>query len=184
MNTILIIGIGLVIVVLVAVAAVGFISYDMGKRATVSETLNPTGVAVGNALVVYDPSITENTKNVATMIATDLQSKGYKVDLAGIKSKTAEKTSEYNIIVVGGPIYGGNSGSAVKSYLETLKTTSGTKIGVFATGDPHTTDEVEIKNHIAPVNGNNTLQINAVMTVAMNDDKTRKCADFVDKLLR
>jgi flavodoxin len=184
MNTIFIIGIGLIIVVLVAVAAVGFISYGMGNRATVYETLNPNGVAVGTALVVYDPSITENTKNVATIIANDLQSRGYKVDLAGIKSKTAEKSSEYNIIVVGGSIYGGNSGAAVKSYIETLKTTSSTKIGVFATGDPHTTDEAEIKNHIVPATGNSTLQINAVMAVTMNDDKTRKCTEFVDKLLR
>ncbi|EKF85668.1 hypothetical protein [Methanobacterium formicicum] len=31
---------------------------------------------------------------------------------------------------------------------------------------------------------NSTLKINAVMNVAMKDDKTKKCAEFVDKLLQ
>jgi menaquinone-dependent protoporphyrinogen IX oxidase len=184
MKTLMIIGIGIILVVLMALGAVAFISYDMGNRATVSETLNPNGTMVGNALVVYDPSITGNTKNVAGLIASDLQTRGYKVELVGIKSVKAGNTSDYNIIVVGGPIYGGNASDAVKKYLETLKPIESTKISVFATGGPHTTDEAMIKKQIAPIPENSTLQINAFMAVAMNDDKTKKCAVFVDNLLK
>lgn len=184
MKTLMIIGIGIILVVVMALGAVAFISYDIGNRATVSETLNPNGTMVGNALVVYDPSITENTKNVAGIIAGDLQAKGYKVDLVGIKNPKAENTSGYNVIVVGGPIYGGNTGDSVKTYMETLKTAESTKIGVFATGDPHTIDEAQIKKHIVHIPGNSTLQINTVMAVAMNEDKTKKCVIFVDNLLK
>ena len=53
--------------------------------------------------------------------------------------------------MVGGPIYGGNTGESVKAYLQTLKPDEGTKIGVFATGDPHAIDESMIKEHIAPI---------------------------------
>nr|WP_319372929.1 flavodoxin domain-containing protein [uncultured Methanobacterium sp.] len=174
----------MVFVLAVAFAAVAYISYDMGNRATASETLKTNGTAVGNALVIYDPSITDNTKNVASIIARDLQSEGYNVDLASIKSTAAENISGYKVIVIGGPIYGGNSSAAVKSYLEKLKPADGTKIGVFATGDPHTTDVVLIKKQIVPFPENSTLQINAVMNVAMKDEKTKKCAEFVDKLLQ
>jgi hypothetical protein len=34
------------------------------------------GNAVGNALVVYDPSVTGNIKDIATVIVSNLQSKG------------------------------------------------------------------------------------------------------------
>lgn len=180
----MIIGISLVFVLAMAFSAVAYISYDMGNRATTSETLKPNGTAVGNALVIYDPSITDNTKNVASIIAGDLKSEGYNVDLAGIKSSTAGNITGYKVIVIGGPIYGGNSSAAVKSYLEKLKPADGAKIGVFATGDPHTTDFVLIKKQIVPVPENSTLQINAVMNVAMKDEKTNKCAEFVDKLLQ
>jgi flavodoxin len=184
MKPLMIIGISIILVVIIALGAIAFISYDMDNRSTVSETLNPNGAIVGNALVVYDPSITGNTKNVAGIIAGDLLAKGYKVDLVGIKNPKAGNTAGYNVIVVGGPIYGGNSSDAVKKYLETLKPTESTKISVFATGGPHTTDEAMIKKQIAPIPENSTLQINAFMAVAMNDDKTKKCAVFVDNLLK
>jgi flavodoxin len=182
MKAIKIVGIGL-IVVLVAVGIIGLIPYDMDNRAHASETLNPNGTAVGNSLVVYDPSITGNTKEVATIIARELQLKGYKVDLAGIKSEKAQNISPYNLIIIGGPIYGGIAGAEVKSYLETLKPLNGTKIGVFATGDPHTTDPEVINEKFAPV-PQNSFQIDAVMVVSRNDDKNKKCAEFVDKLLK
>ena len=184
MKTLMIIGIGIILVVVIALGAIAYISYDMGNRATVSETLNPNGAIVGNALVVYDPSITGNTKNAASLIASDLQSRGYKIDLVGMKNEKAGNISAYDVIVVGGPIYGGNTGDAVKKYLETLKPAKNIKIGVFATGDTHTTDEAMIKRQVASIPENNTLQINAVTAISMNDDKTKKCVVFVDNLLK
>ena len=177
-------GVGIILVVIMAFASIAFIFYDMNSRSTVYETLDPNEAVIGSALVVYDPSITGNTKNVADIIAGELQTKGYKVDVVGINNPKARNTSRYNVIVVGGPIYGGNTGDAVKIYLETLKPPEGTKIGVFATGDPHTTDEAQIKIQVATIPENSSLQINAVMTVSMNDDKTKKCAIFVDNLLK
>jgi menaquinone-dependent protoporphyrinogen IX oxidase len=184
MKTITIIGIGIILAVVLIFGAVKFVSYDMNSRATLSEALQPNGVVVGNALVVYDPSITGNTKNVAGTIAGDLQAKGYKVDLAGVKSVKASNASKYDIIVVGGPIYAGNASAAVKAYLEILKPAEGTKIGVFATGDPRTTDSVLIKKQIAPIPENSTFQITAVMNVISGDDVNKKCSEFVNDLLQ
>ena len=180
----MIIGIGISLVVVIALGATTYISYDMGNRATVSETLNPNGAIVGNALVVYDPSITGNTKNVAGIIASDLKAEGYKVDLAGIRGITASNTSKYDVIVVGGPIYAGNVSAAVKAYLEILKPAESTKVGVFATGDPHTTDNVMIKKQIAPIPENSTLQIKAVMNVISGDDVNKKCSEFVNNIMQ
>jgi flavodoxin len=184
MKTLMIIGLCVILVVIIALGAIAFISYDMSNRATGSETLIPNGITVGNALVVYDPSITGNTKNVARLIADNLQTKGYKVDLVGIKNSKAENISGYNVIIIGGPIYGGNTSGAVKNYVAILKVTEGTKIGVFATGDPHTTDVAMIKKQIAPIPENSNLQINAVMAVKMGEEKNKKISVFVDDLLK
>ncbi|MGZ7050281.1 MAG: hypothetical protein ACXVHO_09770, partial [Methanobacterium sp.] len=102
-------GLGLILIVLVAVASLGFAFYDvMSYTATGSEKLDPAGTMVGKALVVYNPGISGASKNVASKIAQNLQAKGYAVDLAGISSTTAKNTSGYNVIVVGGPVYAGN----------------------------------------------------------------------------
>jgi len=61
------------------------------------------------------------------------------VNLAGINSAKYLNNSGYDIIVVGGPIYARNASKSVKTYLNTLEPSEGTKIAVFATvQDPDT----------------------------------------------
>ena len=99
------VGLGIILIVVVAFAGMAFIVYDvMSYTATSSETLNPTGNMAGSALVVYDPGVTGASKNAASVIAGNLQSNGYKVNLAGIRSTEAATTSGYDVIVISGPI--------------------------------------------------------------------------------
>lgn len=179
------VGIGIITVILIAFVSMGFITYDvMSYTATGSETLNPAGNQVGKALVVYDPSIKGTAKNAATVIAGELQAKGYTVDLAGIRSETAANTSGYNVIVVGGPIYVGTLGSSVQSYLNALKPPENVKIGVFTTGmiKENSTDDEFIRKEIALPSGS-TFQINTVVKMVDGDDTNQKAIAFVNALL-
>ncbi|MGZ7119888.1 MAG: flavodoxin family protein [Methanobacterium sp.] len=180
-------GLGLILIVLVAVASLGFAFYDvMSYTATGSEKLDPAGTMVGKALVVYNPGISGASKNVASKIAQNLQAKGYAVDLAGISSTTAKNTSGYNVIVVGGPVYAGNASTSVKSYLNTLKVDNDAKIGVFATGS----DADVLKNRdllfkeVAPLPQNDTLKIVTVTKVINANETNQKAAEFVNALLK
>lgn len=180
-------GLGLVIVILVAFVSMGFVIYDMmSYTATGSQTLNPAGNVVGNALVVYDPGISGDTKNVAALIAGDLQAKGYKVDLAGIRSTEAATTSGYDIIVVGGPVYAGNASSSVKSYLNTLNPSESAKIAVFATGqDKDIMNNMEmLKNEVAPLPEGSQLKIIAVTKFISGEDIDKTVSGFVDAILK
>jgi hypothetical protein len=88
----------LLVIVALFVSVFAIIGLDVaGLTATGSQTLNSCGNSVGHALVVYDPGLSGSAKDAATRIASDLQAKGYTVDLAGVKSKTAEITASYNI---------------------------------------------------------------------------------------
>ncbi len=95
------------------------------SAATSTKSLAPTGYPVGPApgyaLVVYDPGSTGAAKSIDTEIASDLQAQGYFVDLAGIDSTTAKaNASQYQVIVVGGPIVNGKASSSVQSFLNKL----------------------------------------------------------------
>lgn len=180
-------GIGIILIIVGIFAVVGFIAYDvMSYTATGSQTLNPTGNPVGNALVVYDPGITGSAKDVASLIASDLQAKGYKVDLAGIKSTAATNTSRYSIIVIGGPIYAGNASSAVKSYLNSLKPSENTKIAVFASGqDKDILNNQEIlKKEVVPLPEGSQLKIIAVTKFISGNETNETAARFVNDLLK
>ncbi len=108
-----------------------FFALDLASYgATGSETLNPSGNSVGRALVVYDPGLSGAAKQDATRIANDLRTKGYTVDLAGVRSGTAGTMFDYEIIIAGGTIYFGQMTSSIDGYLKTLPSNT-RKIGVF-----------------------------------------------------
>ncbi|BAI62967.1 conserved hypothetical protein [Methanocella paludicola SANAE] len=175
----------LVLAVLAAFAAMGFVLMDgMSYTATGHETLSPAGAESGRALVVYDPGITGRAKDAAATIAGDLQAKGYAVDLCGIRSAGAWRTSGYDVIVAGGPVYVGNASGSVRSYLSTLKADEGTRLGVFGTGgtDLGSDDPAIVRKDVASVD--TSLEIKAAMKLLEYDDADEKCAVFVEELLR
>lgn len=180
-------GLGIIIVILVAFVSMGFVIYDvMSYTSTGSQTLNPAGNVVGNVLVVYDPGISGDAKNAAALIAGDLQAKGYKVDLAGIRSTEATTTSGYDVIIVGGPIYAGNASSSVKSYLNTLKSSESAKIAVFATGqDKDIMNNMEmLKKEVVPLSEGSQLKIIAVTKFVSGEDTNKTASGFVDAILK
>jgi flavodoxin len=178
--------IGIILVIVAVLVTVGLVFYDvMSYTATGSQTLNPNGTAVGNALVVYDPGFSGAAKNVAGTIASDLQSRGYQVELAGIKSSKATETSAYDVIVVGGPTYAGKAASSVQDYLKALKPAEGTSVGIFVTGsDPDTAnDNGLLRQEVANLPENSNLQIKAVVKIISPENDKQKITDFVNELL-
>jgi menaquinone-dependent protoporphyrinogen IX oxidase len=178
-------GLGIIAIVLVAFVSMGFIMYDiMSYTATGSQTLNPNGASVGNALVVYDPGITGTAKNVASVIASDLQAKGYTATIAGIKSSNVLNTTGYNVIVIGGPVYAGQPASSLQSYLSDINPPKEAKIGVFTTGSviANSNNTAFVKKEIA-MNNTNIYQIDEVMKFVNGNNMNQKAEQFVNGLL-
>ena len=156
----------------------------MSYTATGSETLNPAGNVTGNALVVYDPGITGNAKNAAAVVASNLQAKGYKVNLAGIKSTEATTTSGYDIIVISGPVYAGKVSSSVQSYLDTLKPSESTKIGIFTSGGVNDINDTALIQKEITLPAGGTIKIDTIKKVVNGNDFNKTAALFVDSLLQ
>jgi flavodoxin len=127
-----------VIIVVILIGFVAFMAYagsdTLSSRATETELLKPDGTVTGKALVVYNPGLSGAPKGTATQIAKDLMARGYEVTLAGVKSEAAANVSGYDVIVAGGPIYGGKVSPSVEEYLRTLAPPGNAKVGAFAIG--------------------------------------------------
>lgn len=180
-------GIGLVIIliIVVTIVAMGFIFLDtMSYTATGSETLSPAGNMTGNALVVYDPGISGFAKDVAVKMAEDLQSKGYMVTLAGVRSSAAANVSSYDVIVAGGPTYAGNVSSSIKSYLHDLKPAPGARIGIFWTGSsPLSIDTTYMHQFVSELPDGVGPKVKSTIKLATSDDVSGRCAGFVTDIL-
>jgi flavodoxin len=175
------------VLIIIGVVLAGIVLLDVASyTATGSETHPASGTSVGNALVVYDPGLSGNTKNVATKISDDLQAQGYTVTFAGIKSTAAGNISDYSVIVVGGPIYAGSPTSSVKAFLTSLNPAQGVKVGVFGSGQgaQDTNDTTLVAKEVAGLPSDSTLNITAVAKIGEKEDPTARSTDFVAQLLK
>jgi hypothetical protein len=189
MNWLIIVGIVVIFIVLVIAGSMLFIVMDlMSYTATGSETLNPAGTSIGSALVVYSPGVTGAAKNAAAILASDLQSKGYTVKLAGIRSGTAANTSGYDVIIVGGPMYWGMVSSSVNAYLNGLNPSKNVELGVFATtggSQFNDNDIVTFAKQVAAFTYSSTLNKPPVTkTVRIGDAGNNDCSDLVSAVLQ
>ena len=124
--------IALIILVIIVISAFIFLDL-MSYTARGTKSITSSRNVIGNALVVYNPGISGMAKNAANNIANDLKSKGYNVQLTGIKNKAASSTLGYKIVVVGGPMYMGKATKSIENYLKTLKLQKDVNLGVFTT---------------------------------------------------
>jgi flavodoxin len=188
MNWLMIVGL-VVLGIVVVIAAMGLIFCgDMfSYTATGSQVLDPAGASAGKALVVYDPGVSGAAKNAAASIASGLQSKGYTVTLAGVKSPAADNVSGYNVIMVGGPMYFGTVSNSVDAYLKALKPQNTAAIGVFATTGSQQSNSNDIASFGKQVTadlGNGRLSKPAVtQTIRSGNSSDTDCADLVSAIL-
>ncbi|XHH10050.1 MAG: flavodoxin family protein [Candidatus Bathyarchaeia archaeon] len=173
-----------ILVIIFAVFAVMFVLDISAYTATGSQTLTPEGTSTGTALVLYDPGYSGAATRVAEQVAIDLQTKGYKVTLAGIKSGDAKNTDGYDIIVIGGPIYAGVPTVSVKDALNNLNPDTGVMVGVYGSGSGTTSPE-DIKQIIkgVPALGSDGALSNAIVVkIGEKEDLNARAEDFVNQL--
>jgi menaquinone-dependent protoporphyrinogen IX oxidase len=136
MSILKIFGIILAIIVVVAVVIWG-VTY---ANSLGSETLKSSENITGKALIVYDPGWSGATKNIATKMGQELQSKGYEVTVAGVRSVEASNITGYNLLIFGSPTYVGNPSGLINSYIENLNLPQNVTVGVFTVGSVSTED--------------------------------------------
>ena len=117
---------GIIVLVTVGAYLIGYFG------SSGSETLKTAGNVTGKALIVYDPGLSGGTKSAAFQMAKVLNSKGYVVTVAGVRSSDAANISGYDVLIVGSPTYGAKPTGPIESYLIGLKPSENILIGVYS----------------------------------------------------
>ena len=175
-----------ILIIIAAIFGALFFLDLAAYTATGSQTLQPAGTSVGKALVVYDPGLSANSKNVADKVAADLQAQNYTVTLAGIKSSAATNTTGYKVIIVGGPVYAGALTSSVKDEVNGFPWFNGTRVGIFGSGQGATSqDDVnQLRQSIGdPLKTNPGLTDTVIVKIGEKEDLTARAQAFVNQLI-
>ena len=128
----IIISIVSVVVIIVASVAAGFtlINHEYKERTKILES---TQASPRMALVVYQPSITPASSDVAHAIAKGLNDSGFEVKLTTPGKHLSTDISAYSVVVFGSPNYGGSVAVALSNYVDRIDDFSGKTIILFTT---------------------------------------------------
>ena len=178
----------LVVFAVLIIAAVGSIAVVMGdvagNMATDTHVL-PNGAATGKALIVYDPGLSGGAKDTAIKIGYLLQDSGYDVLLAGVKSTAATNLADYDVIVVGGPIYTGKPASTIQAYLNSFNPPEQAKVGIFGYGSVKidNNDKAAVMQDIAALPSSSELVVLSAMKIVSSENVDEQCSEFVINLI-
>ncbi|WP_048198750.1 hypothetical protein [Methanocella arvoryzae] len=119
------------IIIFTLIVAIATIFDLPGYLATDTEQLSADN-ATSKALIVYDPGIMGMGLRTAYWMGEDLRTRGYDVNLSGIRSGDIENATGYEVVIVIGPTYFGGPTGPISAYLKQVQTKPGARVGVYA----------------------------------------------------
>jgi len=128
------------LVAFIAVIAIGaFIWYNWVVSANDKEySSEPEVLSVQNsdkkALVVFQPSRTNFTSDMAHQIAKALNDNGYEVTINKPGKELSTDESKYSVLVFGTPVYVKEHSPVLEEYMKSVNSYSQKKILLFSTG--------------------------------------------------
>ncbi len=116
------------------------------------ETINPGGIK-GKAFVVYRPGVSSFQRDVTYAFIEGLEESGWSIQVTTASSQTPTSLSQYDILVLGTPTYGGKPHQSVLDYLNRIGNLKHKKVVLIVTaGGSNAVPEI-MKNAVEQVNG-------------------------------
>jgi flavodoxin len=140
------------IVALLAASVAGGFSLMKHEYSERTQILAGAQGAEKKALVVYQPSVTSASSDVAHAIAQGINDSGYEVKLSNPGKHLSADISDYAVIVFGMPNYGGSVVEALSNYIKKIDDFSGKRVILFSTSG-RTGDMPELEKLSALIHG-------------------------------
>lgn len=119
------------------------VSVNNRSAGSKEEILNGSQQASKKALVIYQPSKSDISSQVAHQIAKGLNAGGYEVTLNRPGDYLSNDISKYSVVVFGSPVFAGQISKALTNYMSKAKVSSSNKIVLYSTGSIQQTTELD-----------------------------------------
>lgn len=140
--------IGLVVAVaVVAVLAVGSLLWTQWRisRDTITPLAvsNPAGLG-GKALIVYQPGLTSFQEKVTAAFGEGLAAASWQVATTTASDRAPADVAEYDLVVLGSPVYGDGPGKPLGRYIERVADFGGKPVFVLVTAAGNVDAAIEL----------------------------------------
>lgn len=128
------------------------------------------------ALIIYQPSKHDGTKQVTDTLAKQLNKHGYTVTINYPSNKLTYNPNDYDIIAYGSPVYVSNVSDVLKDYITSLSLNN-KHIFIYAVGLLEN-ETLELDTMISWVNESNTIA-----SIKISKSNTKDFIDIIESTL-
>jgi hypothetical protein len=134
----------LLIVIVILGASTGVILWKISlETVTQLETINP-GTSGPRAIMVYSPGLSGFHQKMVDSFASGLVESSWRVDIVTASSQAPVDLTDYSLLVIGGPLYGGQPPKPVQDYMARMTDLKGLRVHTLLTaaGDARDADQI------------------------------------------
>ena len=150
--------IAVIVFVIVVVSVLGFVFFKINNDYVSGiDVLNADGSET--ALVIYHPGLSSFMKDVTYAFADGLVENGWRVEITTASSEAPTDLSDYSLLVLGSPVYGGNPSSTIKRHLERIGDLQGIDTVILVTSGGNSTADETMQQDVEEYNGTVTTVV-------------------------
>jgi flavorubredoxin len=152
-----------IVLILILIAILTFVAFGAFAGLLMSGSINRDVVSEievintagsSTALLVYQPGFSGFPKDIVYAYAEGLSSSGWRVEITTASPQTPTDLSQYKLLTLAYPVYGGTPGTAIVNYLNRLSSLDETNIVIIACGGGDTGEiENPLEQQIQAANG-------------------------------
>ena len=150
--------IAVIVFVIVVVSVLGFVFFKINNDYVSGiEVLNADGSET--ALIIYHPGLSSFMKDVTYAFADGLVENGWRVEITTASSEAPTDLSDYSLLVLGSPVYGGNPSPSIKRHLERIGDLQGIDTVILVTSGGNSTADETMQQDVEEYNGTVTTVV-------------------------
>ena len=150
--------IAVIVFVIVVVSVLGFVFFKINNDYVSGiEVLNADGSET--ALIIYHPGLSSFMKDVTYAFADGLVENGWRVEITTASSEAPIDLSDYSLLVLGSPVYGGNPSPSIKRHLERIGDLQGIDTVILVTSGGNSTADETMQQDVEEYNGTVTTVV-------------------------
>jgi flavorubredoxin len=134
----------LLVIIVILGAAVGIVLWKINlETVTQLKTVNPTSSGP-RVIVVYSPGISDFHQRMVDAFISGLVASGWSVDIVTASSQAPVDLTSYSLLVIGGPLYGGQPSKPIQDYMARLTDLKGLRVYTLLStaGSPRNADQI------------------------------------------
>jgi hypothetical protein len=174
----------IVAVVAIAAASLALLIWRIDQDTVTQLLVVNSGGSAGKALVVYQPGLTDFPRQVTQSFTDGLVAAGWQVATTTASREATTALADYDLVVLGAPVYGGVVAKPLVRYAERVGNFAGKPVVLLLTGAGAVEAAIDAAEAMVAAANGRPIRAIGLTTMRPNDEENRYPGSNAEKAMQ